>query len=116
MKRNFFIIGGGVAGLSAAYALLRQGQTVTVADHKQPGQSSWAGAGILCPLLPWDYEEEVNRLAFGGMRAWPDWAAEITRLSGIDPEYWVCGMEVALPDISGGENHSLPAAPAGGGG
>lgn len=98
MKRNFFIIGGGVAGLSVAYALLRQGQAVTVADHRQPGQSSWAGAGILCPLLPWDYEEAVNRLAFEGMRAWPDWAAALAR-EGIDAEYWACGMEVVAEGL-----------------
>lgn len=94
MKRNFFIIGGGVAGLSAAYALLLRGHGVTLADRRDPGQSSWAGAGILCPLLPWDYDDSVNRLALGGMRDWPDWAAEIARLSGIDPEYWACGMRV----------------------
>jgi len=94
LKRNFFIIGGGVAGLSTACELLRHGQGVIVADCEQAGQSSWAGAGILCPLLPWDYGDAVNRLALSGMRAWPDWAAEIRQLSGIDPEYWACGMEV----------------------
>lgn len=94
LKRNFFIIGGGVAGLSTACELLRHGQGVIVADHEQAGQSSWAGAGILCPLLPWGYSDAVNRLALSGMRAWPGWAAEIARQSGIDPEYWGCGMEV----------------------
>lgn len=80
--------------MSAAHALLRQGQSVTLADLRRRGQSSWAGAGILCPLLPWNYTDAVNRLAFEGMRAWPDWAAEAARLSGRDPEYWPCGMEV----------------------
>lgn len=94
MNLHFFIIGGGVAGLSTAYALLRQGHRITLADHRHPGQSSWAGAGILCPLLPWDYDEAVTRLALGGMQAWPDWADEIAVLSGRDPEYWTCGMEV----------------------
>ncbi len=98
MKRNFFIIGGGVAGLSVAYALLLRGHGVTLADRKHPGQSSWAGAGILCPLLPWDYGEAVNRLALGGMQSWPDWAAALARQSGCDPEYWACGMEVRAGD------------------
>ena len=104
MKRNFFIIGGGVAGLSAAYALLRQGHGVSLADHRHAGQSSWAGAGILCPLLPWDYDEAVNRLALGGMQAWPDWAAEISGFSGVDPEYWACGMEVRTVEM---QKHAL---------
>jgi glycine oxidase len=114
LKRNFFIIGGGVAGLSAAYMLLQQGQSVTVADHKSPGQSSWAGAGILCPLLPWFYDETVNRLALSGMRAWPGWAAEIGRLSGNDPEFWPCGMEVWAGNSVGRalewcQRHDFPA-------
>lgn len=71
---------------------------MTLADHLQPGQSSWAGAGILCPLLPWNYGEAVNRLALAGMQAWPAWAAEASRLSGCDPEYWACGMEAHAGD------------------
>lgn len=94
MNLHFFIIGGGVTGLSTAYALLRHGHRITLADNGHPGQSSWAGAGILCPLLPWDYDEAVNRLAFAGMQAWPDWADEIAAHSGCDPEYWACGMEI----------------------
>jgi len=101
---NFFIIGGGVAGLSTAYVLLRQGHGVTLADAKRPGQSSWAGAGILCPLPPWKYDEPTNRLALGGMRAWPEWAAETARLSGHDPEYWACGMEF---DAAAAGEHAL---------
>lgn len=94
MKQNFFIIGGGVAGLSAAFVLLRRGHNVTLADFEHAGQSTWAGAGILSPLLPWNYDEAVNRLALGGMQAWPAWAVETAGLSGRDPEYWRCGMQV----------------------
>lgn len=120
MKRNFFIIGGGVAGLSAAYALLMEGQGVTLADRRHPGQSSWAGAGILCPLLPWDYDAAVNRLARGGMQAWPGWAADLARLSGRDPEYWSCGMEVRTeaaqePALDWCRQHDFPAQATSGG-
>lgn len=111
MKQNFFIIGGGVAGLSTAYLLLQQGHGVTLADLSHPGQSTWAGAGILCPLLPWDYDEAVNRLALSGMRAWPEWAAEVKRLSGIDPEYWACGMEVVAGRARDSDTYPLPTSP-----
>lgn len=94
MSLGVFVIGGGVTGLSTAYALLQQGHGVTLADLGHAGQSSWAGAGILCPLLPWDYREATNRLALGGMQIWPDWADGIARHSSLDPEYWACGMEV----------------------
>lgn len=101
------IIGAGVAGLSAAYALASQNIDVSVADGGHGGQSSWAGAGIVCPLMPWNYGEEVNRLALAGMRAWPQWAAALGEKSGIDPEFWACGMEVVVED----KTYPLPTSP-----
>lgn len=101
MKQHFFIIGAGISGLSAAYALASRGLSVRIADGGHAGQSSWAGAGIVCPLMPWHYGEDVNRLALAGMRAWPQWAAELGEKSGIDPEFRVCGMEVVAPDATG---------------
>ncbi len=102
-----------MAGLSAAYELLRHGQDVVLADIRRAGQSSWAGAGILCPLLPWDYGESVNRLALGGMQTWPEWAATITEHSKTDPEYWACGMEIGgnTPEtgLEWARQHDFPA-------
>jgi glycine oxidase len=95
MKSEAFVIGAGAMGLSAALALSQRGARVTVADRShQLGMSSWAGAGILSPLPPWSYPEEVNRLALAGMRAWPEWAARLERQAATSPEYWICGMEV----------------------
>jgi glycine oxidase len=94
---NIFIIGGGVMGLSAGLALARRGMSVTLADEgSRQGTSSWAGAGILSPLPPWAYPDEVSRLAQAGMRAWPDWAGLLESQSRTSPEFWTCGMEVRL--------------------
>ena len=42
------VIGGGIIGLSSAYALAKEGVSVTVLERGQCGQeSSWAGAGVL---------------------------------------------------------------------
>ena len=113
LKQNFFIIGGGVAGLSAAYELLQRGHGVRLANAGRAGQSSWAGAGILCPLLPWNYGEDVNRLALEGMESWPDWAAAIAKTSNKDPEYWACGMEIRADGLEAAlawcRQHHLPA-------
>ena len=44
------IIGGGVIGLSIAYALSREGVVATVLDRGELGRAaSWAGAGIISP-------------------------------------------------------------------
>jgi glycine oxidase len=95
MKSEAFVIGAGVMGLTVALALRETGARVTIADRgHQPGMSSWAGAGILSPLPPWSYPEEVNRLALAGMAAWPTWVARLEKHAKTSPEYWVCGMEV----------------------
>jgi len=115
LKRDFFIIGGGVAGLGAAYELLKRGHEVTVADYGHSGQSSWAGAGIVSTLQPWNFGEDVTSLALAGMKVWPAWADEISCISNTDPEFWECGMEyrdVPAPDaaLEWCRKHDLPAS------
>src|SRR5437870_3681519 len=50
---DVLIIGGGVIGLTTAYALARDGARVTLLDRQDFGrESSWAGAGIISPGNP----------------------------------------------------------------
>lgn len=102
MNPNFLIIGGGVIGLSSALELARDGARVTVLERGMAGaESSWAGGGILSPLLPWDYPDAVSRLCNLGVELYPQWSARLTSSSGIDPEFWVSGMLV-LPPVDEG--------------
>jgi glycine oxidase len=91
------ILGAGISGLSTALVLLGQGMDVTLLERGEVGgESSWAGGGILSPLLPWDYAEPVNALALRAMRQYADWIGNIERLSGKAAEYWTCGMRAWL--------------------
>jgi glycine oxidase len=93
LTHNVLVIGAGVSGLSVALTLLQRGNRVTVLERGLVGgESSWAGGGILSPLLPWDYPEPVTALALAGMAAYPSWIAKIEQLSGRSTEFWRCGM------------------------
>lgn len=111
---DFVIIGAGVNGLVTAYQLLQRGASVTVLERGDVGrEASWAGGGILSPLCPWDYSDEVTRLASRGMAQFGALAAQLHTETGVDPEYEVKGMLV-LPPVDFAlaqtwcESHSVP--------
>jgi glycine oxidase len=98
LNSDFLIIGGGIAGLSTAQRLLQQGAVVTVLERGKVGQeASWAGGGILSPLCPWNYPDEVTRLTTRGAELFSSWAIELQTATGIDPEYETSGMLVLPP-------------------
>ncbi|MEQ1740959.1 MAG: glycine oxidase ThiO [Candidatus Nitrotoga sp.] len=98
MNSDFLIIGGGVAGLSTAQRLLQQGALVTILERGEVGQeASWAGGGILSPLCPWNYPDEVTRLTTRGAELFSAWAQELHAATGINPEYETSGMLVLPP-------------------
>lgn len=98
MKPDYIIVGSGVIGCSTALGLASAGASVTLLERGPAGQeSSWAGGGILYPLLPWDYAEAVNHLVQRSLALFPAWTDELQAASGIDPEYRKCGMLVLPP-------------------
>ena len=114
-KPSVLIVGTGVSGLSTALALLKRHYDVTLLERGAVGrESSWAGGGILSPLLPWEYAEAVSALALRSMAAYADWVADIEARSGCIAEYWRCGMNIidaALPDtaLAWCKSHDLTA-------
>ncbi len=95
---DFLIIGAGVAGLSTALELAARGAKVVVLERGSAGrESTWAGAGILSPLLPWDYGDAVNALSEYSRSLFPAWCDSLQALSAIDPEFRETGMLVMPP-------------------
>ncbi len=92
------IVGGGVIGLSIAYALSNEGVDSTVIDAGEIGRAaSWAGAGLIPPF--------TRRLAHGPMIAlrsagavlYREWSAALREETGIDNGYRVTGgVDVAV--------------------
>ena len=103
MADDIVVIGGGVIGLTVANEFLRLGAKVRILERNCCGkESSWAGGGILSPLLPWDYPAPVTELTQFSNRLLPGLTEALQQETGIDPEYRACGM-LALPDMNNKE-------------
>jgi glycine oxidase len=77
------IIGAGIIGLSCAWRLAQRGIKVQIFDAKKAASdASWAAAGMLSPR-----SEGVGELGLHSAKAWPEFAAELERESGIDIDY-----------------------------
>jgi len=96
------VVGGGIVGCTTAMLLRQQGWQVTVVERnviaaQTSGEASWAGAGIIFPLLPWFYQDAVNALAMEGAGLYPALADQLHRETGIDPECIRSGMMIQPP-------------------
>ena len=96
------VVGGGIVGCMTALELVGRAFQVTIVERniiaaQTSGEASWAGAGILFPLLPWFYKDEVNALSLAGAARYPQVCAQLLAETGIDPEYTQSGMLIAPP-------------------
>lgn len=102
------VIGAGAVGLAVGWRAAQRGLRVIVlerADRSGAGTSSVA-AGMLAPIaeaLP--TELPLMRLGLESVQAYPEFVAELSDASGIDPGYLRCGTLIAARD--GDEAESL---------
>jgi glycine oxidase len=86
------IVGGGVIGLSIAYALALEGVATTVLDQSELGrEASWAGAGIIAPFAERPSGNPLAALRSRSARLYPEWSAALRDETGIDNGYSRCG-------------------------
>lgn len=102
MAKKVIVVGGGIVGCLTALNLADKGCQVTLVERnvvaaQTSGESSWAGAGILFPLLPWMYKDAVNQLAMAGAKLYPALCDRLLAETGIDPEYTQSGMVIKPP-------------------
>jgi glycine oxidase len=87
-----FIAGGGVIGLSIAWRAAQHGFDVTVADPAPGSGASHAAAGMLTPVSEAAFtEKELFALGAASLERYPDFAAELTAVSGQPTGFRVTG-------------------------
>lgn len=97
------IVGGGIVGCMTARELVKRGCQVTIVERNQiasqtSGESSWAGAGIVFPLLPWSYNNHVNDLTQHSTDTYLQLNQALLDETGIDAEVIQSGMLI-LPTL-----------------
>src|SRR5436190_23133233 len=86
MGPELAVVGGGVIGLSCAWAAARAGLRVTLVDAAPASGSSWVAGGMLAPVTEaWPGEEELLELGSASLRGWPEFAALLASASGLRP-------------------------------
>lgn len=93
------VIGGGVAGASAAYHLARDGADVVLVDRSDRGQASAAGAGIVGPWLARTGDAEARRLGIAGARYYADLIAMLQERGEVDLDYGRVGGLYLSPNL-----------------
>ena len=118
MKKHVIIIGGGIVGCMTAMELVNRGCRVSIVERNQiasqtSGESSWAGGGIIFPLLPWLYSETVNALTLNSANFYRDLSQRLLLETGFDANFEQSGF-LLLPKfdleaaVAWCTNHQVP--------
>lgn len=94
------VIGGGIAGLAVAFEAARRGMRTVVLERDRLGAgATGVAAGMLAPVSEAAFGElELLELNLDSAARYPDWAAAVSELSGVDPGYRACGTLVVARD------------------
>jgi len=97
---RIIIVGGGIIGCLTAWYLRRLGATPVIIERGRIGhESSWAGAGILCPIQPWLYPDSFTRLVEASLSMYPALNDALLEKTGMPIEWLQSGLLVPFfPD------------------
>ena len=91
------VIGGGVIGCLTALYLHDLGASPIILEKGSSGrESSWAGAGILCPIHPWLYPDSFTHLIDASLSMFPAMNAMLEEQSGLKTQWQSCGLMIPL--------------------
>jgi glycine oxidase len=92
------VFGGGIFGLSVAWALVRRGARVRLIEKRHIGAGASGGlVGALAPHTP-DNWNAKKQFQFDSLVMAEDWWAEVAAVGGVSPGYARTGRLAALAD------------------
>ncbi len=97
---DVLIIGGGAIGLATALELALQGVTVTVLSRNFQEAALHAAAGMLAPQAEGIAPGPMLDLCLRSRALYPEWISKLESLTGMDSEYWPCGILAPQYDLS----------------
>ncbi|MDX8389781.1 MAG: glycine oxidase ThiO [Mariprofundaceae bacterium] len=91
--KKVIVLGGGIIGALTAWQLHHLGADVVLLERGTVGrESSWAGAGILCPINPWLYPDCFSELVADSLALFPTLKVDLEQASGMSIELHRSGM------------------------
>ncbi|MDQ0990400.1 glycine oxidase ThiO [Streptomyces sp. V3I7] len=95
---DVLVVGGGIIGLVTAWRAAQRGVATAVVDPGPGGGAAQVAAGMLAAVTELHYgEQTLLALNLESARRYPDFAAELTELTGLGLGYRRCGtLAVAL--------------------
>ncbi|MFJ8808958.1 glycine oxidase ThiO [Streptomyces sp. NPDC102490] len=95
---DVLVVGGGIIGLVTAWRAAQRGLVTALVDPEPGGGAAQVAAGMLAAVTELHYgEETLLALNLASARRYPEFAAELTELTGHDLGYRRCGtLAVAL--------------------
>jgi glycine oxidase len=105
------IVGGGIMGSAIALRLAQHGVSVTVIERGIPGaEASSAAAGILGPQMEAEGPGPLLELGLKSRALYPELAAELREMTGIDVGYDRSGVLAVALDAAGERDLDARAA------
>jgi D-amino-acid dehydrogenase len=89
---DVIVIGGGIVGASAAYAVARAGAEVTLVDRADQGQATAAGAGIISPFTSAHSPDGFFPLASRAVKFYDQLLARLAEDGETETGYDVVGL------------------------
>ncbi|MER5993102.1 MULTISPECIES: glycine oxidase ThiO [Streptomyces] len=95
---DVLVVGGGIIGLVTAWRAAQRGLATALVDPEPGGGAARVAAGMLAAVTELHHgEQTLLGLNLASARRYPDFAAELTELTGHDLGYRRCGtLAVAL--------------------